>query len=276
MPTTNANWHEDDADTTTNEQKTTPVGALPEGETIMVDNKTKKEISYIRNSDGQTVKITRTFRVEKMEEDVSEAVLSRRKWAKYGAAANVSKLEASTTSVAEDVFLVLRSKPEEEQDEEKKPAGPVKAVVCRHCGGDHWTTKCPHKDKDFGSVGAGPNLAAANDEPTEERQSGAYVPVHQRNKGGRGATMERDDSTSIRITNLGEDTVEEDLKALCKPFGPVMRVYLAKDQETGLARGFAFVNFVSRRDAEKAIEKLNGHGFGHLILHVEWSKPNSK
>jgi len=37
-------------------------------------------------------------------------------------------------------------------------------------------------------------------------------------------------------------------------------------------RGFAFVSFVRHDDAARAIAKLSGHGYDHLILHLEWAK----
>ena len=42
---------------------------------------------------------------------------------------------------------------------------------------------------------------------------------------------------------------------------------------TGLSRGFGYVNFAHREDAEKAINKLNGYGYNSLSLQVEWSTP---
>lgn len=44
-------------------------------------------------------------------------------------------------------------------------------------------------------------------------------------------------------------------------------------QNTGLCKGFAYVHFKNRNDAATAIKLLNGHGYDHLILNVEWSKP---
>eukprot|EP00911_Craspedida_sp_UC1_P001647 UC1_evm1s1247 len=85
---------------------------------------------------------------------------------------------------------------------------------------------------------------------------------------------DRDDTITVRVTNLSENTREEDLRELFRPFGPIARVYLATDQETGLARGFAFINYHRKEDAQKAIDMLNGHGYDHLILNVEWAKPN--
>jgi translation initiation factor 3 subunit G len=133
----------------------------------------------------------------------------------------------------------------------------------------------PPMDDESANKGAANQAAAAA--PAAGADSGKYVPPSMRGgvRAGPGSSMrdrERDDTCSIRITNLAEDTVEDDLRSLCKSCGPITRIYLAKDKETGLAKGFAFVNFIRREDAAKAIEVLNGHGFGHLILHVEWAK----
>ncbi len=41
-------------------------------------------------------------------------------------------------------------------------------------------------------------------------------------------------------------------------FGRVTRVFLAKDRETGRAKGFAFISFQERTDAARACEKMDG------------------
>lgn len=48
------------------------------------------------------------------------------------------------------------------------------------------------------------------------------------------------------------------LQELFRPFGPISRVFLAVDRTTGENRGFAFVNYIYREDAERAIRNLNG------------------
>jgi translation initiation factor 3 subunit G len=48
------------------------------------------------------------------------------------------------------------------------------------------------------------------------------------------------------------------VQELFRPFGPISRVFLAVDRTTGENRGFAFVNYVYREDAERAIRNLNG------------------
>ena len=89
------------------------------------------------------------------------------------------------------------------------------------------------------------------------------------------AIRQRKDDSTIRVTNLSEDTIEDDLHNIFGSFGSIQRVFLAKDKITGAAKGFAFITYVSRHDAEKAINKMNGYGLNHLIIQVEWSKPST-
>jgi translation initiation factor 3 subunit G len=58
--------------------------------------------------------------------------------------------------------------------------------------------------------------------------------------------------------------------------GPITRIYVALDRETGESRGFAFINFVNRDDAQRAIDKLDGYGYDNLILRVEWAAPRTE
>ena len=61
-------------------------------------------------------------------------------------------------------------------------------------------------------------------------------------------------------------------------FGRVTRVFLAKDRETGRAKGFAFISFQERTDAAKACEKMDGCesllfpslGFGTNTKFYRW------
>lgn len=44
------------------------------------------------------------------------------------------------------------------------------------------------------------------------------------------------------------------------------------DRETYECKGYAFVTFLDREDAAKAIKKLDRYPYGSLILKVEWSQ----
>lgn len=274
------------------DEEETPMGQLklPAPETI-TKGSTKKVISYVVE-EGKVLRKTRTYRIETLKTTVPQHVLERRKWAKFGKSAAHSKgPDPSTTTIGEDVYLVLKSKQEltavedtSDQDMRKQLAG--KQVKCRYCKGDHWSTKCPHKDKLSVMSNMQDNLPPAEDDDGADDGGrpgplgkGRYVPPSQRagrgERDSRGDSMNaRDDSATVRITNLPENTRDDDLKELCKPFGPIQRCYLATDKATGLARGFAFVSFYRQEHAAKCIESLNGYGYDHLILKAEWAKPN--
>ena len=96
-----------------------------------------------------------------------------------------------------------------------------------------------------------------------------------RNPGDSMPDRRRDDTAAIRISNLSEDVQEFDLAKLVTPFGNVARMFLARDKVTQLCKGFAFVNYYRKEDAAKAIGTLNGHGYDHLFLAVEWARPSA-
>ena len=84
------------------------------------------------------------------------------------------------------------------------------------------------------------------------------------------------DRTTIRVTNISEDTKENDLQELFERYGRIYRIYLAKDRETHQSRGFAFVSFSRMEDAERAMAALQGYGYDHLILKLEWARPSTR
>ena len=59
-------------------------------------------------------------------------------------------------------------------------------------------------------------------------------------------------------TQVSELAEEQDLRGIFERFGRVTRVFLAKDRETGRAKGFAFISFQERSDAARACEKIDG------------------
>ena len=63
------------------------------------------------------------------------------------------------------------------------------------------------------------------------------------------------------------------MDVLCRRFGRISRIHVVKDRETSKSRGFAFVTFAETHMAALAMDKLDGHGYDHCILHVDWAKP---
>jgi cold-inducible RNA-binding protein len=81
---------------------------------------------------------------------------------------------------------------------------------------------------------------------------------------------------NLFVGNMSFQTTESDLRALFEPFGPITRVHLATDRETGRARGFAFVEMTNDEDAAKAIAALDGKEVGGRNLKVNEARPKTE
>ncbi|KAI9511331.1 hypothetical protein F5148DRAFT_1171747 [Russula earlei] len=79
----------------------------------------------------------------------------------------------------------------------------------------------------------------------------------------------RDDLPNLWVTNISEDTQENDLCELFGSFGRVARVYVCRDRDTGVGKGFAFFSFEDRAVAQRAMENTNGRDHDSLILNVQ-------
>jgi len=106
-----------------------------------------------------------------------------------------------------------------------------------------------------------------------------YVPPSLREGAGKGGKdgkgKDQGQEASLRVTNLSEDVKEGDLQDIFSRMGRLSRVYLAKDMETGQSRGFAFITYYSKEDAQRAVDRLHGYGYDNLILGVQWAKPKA-
>jgi RNA recognition motif-containing protein len=70
------------------------------------------------------------------------------------------------------------------------------------------------------------------------------------------------------VGNLPYDVTEADLRAHFAAVGPLASISLPTDRETGRPRGFAFIAFSERADAEEAIRRLNNQTFQGRPLAV--------
>jgi len=125
------------------------------------------------------------------------------------------------------------------------------------------------------TVDVNPDDIPPSDAAAAAAQPGSkYVPPSRRAGGGAGESMNRsrDDLPTLRVTNVSEDATDEDLRELFSKFGKVFRVYIGRDRETGVGKGYAFVSFEDRAIAEKAMRKVHGMGYDNLILNVQWSR----
>jgi cold-inducible RNA-binding protein len=85
----------------------------------------------------------------------------------------------------------------------------------------------------------------------------------------------KDLSVNIFVGNLAFTASEDDVRQLFEQHGEVERVNLVTDRDTGRARGFGFVEMPDSREAQSAIQSLNGKDLNGRALTVNEAKPRA-
>lgn len=252
----------------------------PREETIVGGVKTVVE--YSRRG-GDLVKRTSKFRITSIKSRTTPAMAERRTLAKFGEADGQEQgfVDPATTQTSVETINIDNPNAEvtdNTQDLLDSLAAGTMAISSK------WRTAGQAGAADLGDLGLGDDEPSGGDSLSSLRRGapgaagGKYVPPSMRGGGkGAGMAMESDrDTATLRVTNISDGTSEQDLRELFARFGHIQRIYLAKDKETFRSRGFAFVTFHSRKEAGRAMESLQGYGYDHLILKIEWAKPSTR
>ena len=80
---------------------------------------------------------------------------------------------------------------------------------------------------------------------------------------------------NLYVGNLPHSTTESELRNAFEAHGPVEKVSIVTDRDTGRSRGFAFVEMTNASEADKAIAALNGSDFGGRTLTINEAKPKT-
>jgi polyadenylate-binding protein len=79
-------------------------------------------------------------------------------------------------------------------------------------------------------------------------------------------------SVSLYVGDLGSDVKEGDLFEIFNKLGAVSSIRVCKDAITRRSLGYAYVNYLSQADAEKALETLNHAPIKGRLCRVMWSQ----
>jgi RNA recognition motif-containing protein len=78
---------------------------------------------------------------------------------------------------------------------------------------------------------------------------------------------------NIYVGNLPRDTTDSDLQKAFEAFGTVQSVTIVKDKFSGQSRGFGFVDMPNNKEAQAAIDGLNGKELMGRALNVNEARP---
>ncbi|GBG29776.1 Eukaryotic translation initiation factor 3 subunit G [Hondaea fermentalgiana] len=280
-----ADWADDDD----NVDVTTELDDyLPEAYEEGPDDKGIKTLVSFRIQDGQKQKVIRKVKVVTKKKKVSKRIQERLAWKKFGLAEDAPPGPEEETTIVSRDDVHIENPGDENKAQKREEDEMIKRLRSGALNRKKREEFAAKESTILGSEGMGQGLRTGTalsqmaDAPSSLAAAGGpggkYVPMHLRG-GDAAASMSRfeeEDQTTLRVTNISEDTTEDDLRDLFQPFGRIQRVYLARDRETQISRGFAYISFHYRDDAQRAMDKLNGFGYDHLILKVEWAKPSTR
>jgi translation initiation factor 3 subunit G len=209
----------------------------------------KTVVFYKRNASGKVVRVTQRRRVETRTLRTNPAAEKRKRMPKFG----LGLMDTGATTV--DPNEVTIEKPAlVDKDQTADILGQLKQMQK-----DGIPRKWNHKML----------IEAEAEDGAGSAPSGVYRVPRRRDPS---APMPEEEIRKIRVSNLPREMTDDDLKALVRPFGSTEFVMIAKDRMTGESRGFAFVTYRMREDAEKALAGLAGHKYGSLVISTEWAK----
>eukprot|EP00934_Nitzschia_sp_Nitz4_P003858 Nitzschia sp. Nitz4//scaffold10_size219509//4902//5876//NITZ4_001392-RA/size219509-processed-gene-0.110-mRNA-1//-1//CDS//3329532812//3848//frame0 len=266
-------------------QKTKGGLEIPPTQKSRIDSKGIQIVTSYRqhpSNPKQLMKTVQKIRVSQEKVKEAKSVGERRKWARFGEALKDETAEGgqrSTTISRDDIFLEDPNADTDLQDED--PAGTISGNL-----NEFWAKQQKRQlqrkydvDEDGGEGGAGEGWTEVAGGGGAAKSNVYLTPAARARMAGGGAALKKDQRTddlnTIRVTNISTNTTEVDLQELFRKYGRISRVYLAKNKATMESRGFAFVSFVNKADAARAMEALQGHGYDHLILKLEWARPNA-
>lgn len=82
--------------------------------------------------------------------------------------------------------------------------------------------------------------------------------------------------TRLFVGNLSYQTMDQDLQDFFSAAGSVSSVNVMMDKFTGKSRGFAFVEFASSDEANKAVEMFHGKELQGRPLTVNLARPREE
>lgn len=102
---------------------------------------------------------------------------------------------------------------------------------------------------------------------------GRELKVNWATSPGSSAGPKRDTSRDhhIFVGDLGPEIETHQLRDAFAPFGEISDCRVVKDQATQKSKGYGFVSFVKKHEAENAINTMNGQWLGSRAIRTNWA-----
>jgi len=228
----------------------------------------QERVKIVVNSKNQNVKITTKVKVKEAKIRVPLRVEKRKNLPRFGEA----KIGEENVTIPSRDFVLIEH-PDDQINDDSADSTLQKTL-------SNFITKQHERElaREFNLEDELDNNQET-DNNTSTSNVSKYVAPGARRTGGTtdvsGREKEGTENT-IRVSNLTKAVTEADLRDLFERFGRIHRVSLpsiTKPDGSKEPKGVAFIAYFKHEDAQLAFEKLQNHGYDHLILKLEWAKP---
>ena len=80
---------------------------------------------------------------------------------------------------------------------------------------------------------------------------------------------------NIFVGNLSFGATEDKVRSMFEAYGPVDRVSIVTDRDSGQPRGFGFVEMTNDAEGDRAIDALSGHELDGRSLTINEARPKT-